>query len=86
MVKKDLQVLVSASDRLKDTGFEGVVPNPKNRTFKRIRPNKNHLKFPLYLDESIGFGFSGEASKSAPVTENLHDAVSNHYLSFLMKS
>ena len=82
MVKKDLQVLVSASDRLKDTDFEGVVPNPK----KRIRPNKNHLKFPLYLDESIGFGFSGDASKSAPVTENLHDAVSNHYLSFLMKS
>ena len=43
-------MLVSASDRLKDTNFEGLKEGNK-----KVRPNKQHLKFPLYTDEEIGF-------------------------------
>ena len=31
------------------TGFRGVV-----QTGKKVRPFKQHLKFPLFLDEKIG--------------------------------
>ena len=47
-----------------------------------MRPNKKHLKFPLYLDEQIGFGQQSSASIIQSDTEevsaviNLHDAVS----------
>ena len=28
---------------------------PQKRKTRRVRPNKNHLKFPIYADEEIGF-------------------------------
>ena len=87
--KKNLQVLVSASDRLKATEFKGVIAaSPMTNTDKpikkrSIRPNKNHLKFPLYLDEQIGFANEeaqvrrkSKGSDVVSATENLHDAVS----------
>ena len=48
--RKNLQVLVSASQRLQATNFKGLPEGAK-----KVRPNKQHLKFPLYLDEEIGF-------------------------------
>lgn len=64
--KKALQVLVTASDRLKAIGFKGLMPvrrsprpSAEETSLKRkprsARKNKNHLKFPLYTDEQIGF-------------------------------
>ena len=55
--KKDLQVLVTASDRLKKTNFNGfdLQKDPKILKTKKVRQNKMHLKFPLYTDEQIGF-------------------------------
>lgn len=55
--KKDLKVLVTASDRLKKTNFKGfdLKKDPKSLKTKKVRQNKMHLKFPLYTDEQIGF-------------------------------
>ena len=55
---KKLQVLVSASDRLKETDFKGVFSQQKHqrdKRQKRVRVGKNHLKFALYHDDEIGF-------------------------------
>ena len=48
--RKNLQVLVTASDRAKETNFNGM-----REGAKKVRSNKQHLKFPLYSDEDIGF-------------------------------
>lgn len=37
-----------------------------------MRQNKNHLKFPLYVDEEIGF--TAEACERLRIDHNLHEA------------
>ena len=88
-------MLVSASDRLKNTNFAGILTdlasNPDmeeenqptaelKKKRQRIRPGKGHLKFPLYLDEQIGFGLKNcvvdGKVHDVSTTINLHDAVS----------
>ena len=67
---------MSASDRLIDTCFEGVYHHDaktmaqKRKKRQNVRPNKRHLKFPLYLDEQVGF------TSEFKMSQNLHDAVS----------
>ena len=58
--RKNLQVLVSASERLKETNFEGLPEGAR-----KVRPNKQHLKFPLYMDEEIGFTADNPVVKAA---------------------
>ena len=86
--KTDLKVLVSASDRLKETGFAGVLTTIEEeqkskhdlKKRQKVRPGKSHLKFPLYLDEQIGFGLKNAQSDDdgldVSTLRNLHDAVS----------
>lgn len=66
--KKKLHVLVTANERLKATGFKGLMPVKKfaladdqdqteslKRRTHRVRKDKSHLKFPLFTDEQVGF-------------------------------
>ena len=45
-----MKILVKASDRLIESRFVGI-----NSSSKRPRPDKEHIKFPLYTDKDIGF-------------------------------
>ena len=68
-VGKNLQVMVSASDRLVQTAFQGVnLSDRQGKSARRVRPGKQHLKFPLYLDEQVGL------SELKNLTQSLHDA------------
>ena len=73
------------------TSFEGVFQQqnpPKNLKRKKLRANKQHLKFPLYLDSEIGFENPPdycdnddedpefEARRGPEIDQNLHSAVS----------
>jgi len=48
-------VLVTASDRLISSNFNGVIRQRPTRRRRSVR-NQNHLKFPLFTDSQIGFG------------------------------
>ena len=70
----------------KKSKVEGAIAKDSDlKRRKKVRPGKSHLKFPLYLDESIGFGRKkkdrqGSSSPSADIStlRNLHDAVSKN--------
>ena len=57
IISEDNQVklIVKASDRLIESQFVGI--NPPNR---RPRPDKEHLRFPLYTDKEVGFDATEE--------------------------
>ena len=52
--KKDLKLLVKASQRLIDTDYYGIQAQKQTKIAK-TRSNKQNLKFPLYTDKEIGF-------------------------------
>ena len=66
--KGPLHVLVQASDRLKDSNFRGVVD-----TSKKVRQGKQHLKFPLYLDEQIGLTMENAVVKAQKLIDQSAD-------------